>query len=278
MQCKNGFLISGIILVSLCSFMAETDSYKEFKYLPGKFYPFSFSIFGPELIFIVKDGGVKIANTDVWYLEPKEHRKIIALEPDIDSECMYYLKIENDKSDKIRTVLAQLKKDDNNLQHETEIHSFEGDSFFKLFVLGNNRMYLLEKGQTNRIHYLEKGQLQTLYETKEVIDSFCPINSSSFLLVKNSQIAIYEVQKRSMSIVYTTPDNTAIDGLAVNTKGKIYYSTNEGIWKISGEVGKKVFYEKIFPKLHGEIKFLNPYLFIHIPQAATVARIKVENL
>ena len=146
---------------------------------------------------------------------------------------------------------------------------------FQLHVAGNNKIYLLERGKTSRVWYCENNEGKLLYEGEKVISAFCPVNSKSFLIAQEGAV-IYFVLGKAPETVIRLKEKSTIDGLSVNKKGEVYISTYAGIWKVSGLPGKKLTHEKVVAKLHGQLKFLHPYLFVHMPKAATVVRLHTE--
>ena len=110
MRQRNGFLISLLVLFGFrVCYSQHPLEVKEFIYPKSQLVPYDYGMLSPDVVLVPKDGGVYLAGTDLWYLLPKESRKIVSVSPDIQAECIYYLKLSKEDND-VYTTLVRLKK------------------------------------------------------------------------------------------------------------------------------------------------------------------------
>lgn len=282
MRCRSTFLSSCIIVIISCcicpgygqSPFANVER-RDFIYPHFQTFSHDFAVLQPDIVLVTNAGGVSMAGTNVWYLRPSSERTIISASPNLTEESLYYVSVKK-SADSYIASLRRLKKTDENRQVEEELATFASGDLFRVFPTGLNKAYLWQYGELNRIWLYDGNQKRVVYEAKEKITAFYPIDENSCLFAEGRNLLVLRNGDKAQ-VLLSLDEKSAMDGVCIDAKGVIYFSTYRGTWKLKVDQNKQNSYDLIAPKLHGQMKFMTGYLFVHLPKVATVVRLSIEN-
>jgi len=241
------------------------NDFEDYKYMPNEVVLPNFSILDPGFVLIPQGNGIAVAGWNTWFLDPGK-LNYMAGSPLSADTSFYYIGYNS-----FGVELIKLKKT-KGISNKEVIHILP-KGIYNFKPVSANLIYLW--GLDNKgwhLWSLKNGVRKPIYHSSTSINDIALINESNLILATGN--ILLKVSSDQPPVNFFELESS-IDGVEIDSDGKLYVSTAGGIIRVNSADGSGDT-ELIAEKIHGPLILYKEGLYINWLEQSRVVKVNLE--